>query len=160
MALAYASVLVAAVVTTGLVAGLFFAFTFAVMRGLGRTDDVTAVHAMRAINAAILNGWFLSIFIGTPVLLVIAALLTWSAFPAGALPTLLVALGCYLATLVITGRVHVPLNMALAAAGVDTAADLRRARAGFERPWVWWNMVRTSTSVAAFVAVATSLVLQ
>lgn len=159
MTLMQAIVLVAATVATGLVAGLFFAFTYSVMRGLGRTDDGTAVQAMRAINAAILNVWFLGIFAGALVLLIIAALLMWSEFAVGALTALLVALVGYLATLAITGRVHVPLNVALAAARVDTAADLHRARAGFERRWARWNTVRTLTSVAAFVAAALSLLL-
>ena len=50
--------LVAATITNGLMAGLFAAYSYAVMPGLGRTDDRTFVEAMQQTNAAILNGWF------------------------------------------------------------------------------------------------------
>ncbi|WP_373564207.1 MULTISPECIES: hypothetical protein [unclassified Streptomyces] len=49
-----------AVLATGLMAGLFAAFAYAVMPGLGRSGDRTFVEAMRNINKTILNGWFLS----------------------------------------------------------------------------------------------------
>jgi uncharacterized membrane protein len=39
--------LIAATITTGLIAGLFFAFACAVMPGLHRTEDRTFVDAMR-----------------------------------------------------------------------------------------------------------------
>jgi uncharacterized membrane protein len=47
--------LVAGTVTTGLMAGLFAAFSYAVMPGLARTDDATFVRSMQRINVAILN---------------------------------------------------------------------------------------------------------
>ena len=50
--------LVAAVITNGLMAGLFAAYSYAVMPGLGRAGDRTFVEAMQQTNAAILNGWF------------------------------------------------------------------------------------------------------
>ena len=59
--------LVATLVTTGLMAGVYAAFSIAVMPGLARTDDRTYVHAMRGTNIAILNGWFAIIF-GGPLL--------------------------------------------------------------------------------------------
>ena len=50
--------LLAATVTTGLMAGLFAAFSYAVMPGLGRAGDAAFVEGMQKINVAILNGWF------------------------------------------------------------------------------------------------------
>ena len=59
--------LVAATMTTGLMAGLFYAFACSVMLGLNRTDDRTFVGAMQRINVAILNAWFLVSFVGALV---------------------------------------------------------------------------------------------
>ncbi len=42
--------LIATTVTTGLVAGLFYANSISVMLGLKRTDDQTCVNAMQQIN--------------------------------------------------------------------------------------------------------------
>ncbi|MCJ1674730.1 MULTISPECIES: hypothetical protein [unclassified Rathayibacter] len=50
--------LLAALVTSGLAAGFFYAFACAVMPGLGRTDDRAFVSAMTAINAAVQNPLF------------------------------------------------------------------------------------------------------
>lgn len=63
----------AATITTGLIAGLFAGFAYAVMPGLRRGDDRTFVDAMQQINKAILNGWFLSCFLGAFVALGVAA---------------------------------------------------------------------------------------
>src|SRR5215210_6268399 len=49
---------VAATLTTGLMAGLYYAFAISVMLGLSRTDDHTFVSVMQQINVAILNPWF------------------------------------------------------------------------------------------------------
>ena len=56
--------LLAATLATGLMAGLYFAFSCAVMPGLARTDDRTFVAAMQWINVRILNGWFALAFGG------------------------------------------------------------------------------------------------
>ena len=56
-------ILAVTLVANGLLAGLFFAFTCAVSPALGRLDDRSYVEAFRSINAVILNGWFLSVFL-------------------------------------------------------------------------------------------------
>src|SRR3954465_3311268 len=66
--------LVAATITNGLMAGLFAAYSYAVMPGLGRTGDRTFVEAMQQTNAAILNGWF-GLCFGGAVLFAAAAVL-------------------------------------------------------------------------------------
>ena len=59
-----AAILATATVLTGLSAGLFVTFSYAVMPGLRRTGDATFVQAMRAINSAILNPVFALVFGG------------------------------------------------------------------------------------------------
>ena len=140
--------LVAAVITNGLTAGLFAAYSYAVMPGLGRADDRTFVEAMQRTNAAILNGWFGLCFGGAVVFSVLAVVLHrgrpgWGWIVAG--------LVLYVAVLVVTFRVNVPLNDALAAAG---SGDVAGARAGFEATWVRWNVVRAVASTAAFGCLA------
>lgn len=144
--------LTAAAGLTGLLAGLYFAFTTAVMPGLADTEDQVFVTAMRRMNARILNGWFLAVFLGAPLLAAAAAVaaLTGDGVPA---PGWTVA-GAVLVVsgLLITGRINVPLNEALAAAG-DPAA----ARRDFERRWVRWNLVRTLATTAGLAALLAGL---
>jgi uncharacterized membrane protein len=140
----------AQLLTTGLMAGLYLAFSIAVLPGLARGSDRTFVEAMRSINAAILNGWFFVVFLG-PLFLGVVATATRLPDHAGLGWTAL-ALGLYAATLVITGVVNVPLNNRLD----DTEPD-EAARSSFERGWVRWNVVRTVLSIASFVALAPAL---
>jgi uncharacterized membrane protein len=141
------AVLVAATVCTGLIAGLLAAFAYAVMPGLGRTDDRTFVTAMARINESIMNGWFAVIFGGALVFTVGGiALHLWAENPA-ALGWNTAALVLYLVALVITGVVNVPLNNGLA--GDEQTAAPATARRRFETRWVRWNTARAVAATAA-----------
>ena len=132
-------------VTTGLMAGIYLAFSIAVMPGLARRDDRTYVEAMRGMNAAILNGWFFVVFVG-PLPLGVVAVVT--RLPDhDSLGWTILALALYAVTLVVTGVANVPLNNRL-----DSTEPLEEARALFERSWVRWNVVRTVVCLASFVA--------
>jgi uncharacterized membrane protein len=146
------AVLVAAVVTNGLMAGLFAAYSYAVMPGLGRTGDRTFVEAMQQTNAAILNGWFGICFGGAVVFAALAAVLHRGRPGLG---WIVAGLVLYVAVLAVTFAVNVPLNDALAAAG---NADPAAARAGFEGVWVRWNVVRAVLSTGAFGCLTWALV--
>ena len=144
--------LVAGTVTAGLMAGLFAAFSYAVMPGLARTDDATFVAAMQRINGAILNPVFGLCFGGALAFTALALLLRRGEPGAG---WILAGLLLYAAVLVVTFAVNVPLNNRLDAATGDPGA----ARAAFEAAWVRWNVVRTVLSSAAFGCLCWALVL-
>lgn len=143
-----AALLVSAVVTSGLTAGLLFAFFHAVMPGLATLDDRAFLTAFQRIDAAIANPWLMVTFVGAPLLSVAATVLTAVVAPAG-LVWLLPATALVVATMIITRVVHLPLNAALqrAAPALDPAAELR---ARFERRWVRWNVARTATAILGF----------
>ncbi|MFF5125501.1 DUF1772 domain-containing protein [Streptomyces syringium] len=152
--------LMAATLTAGLVAGLFFAFACAVMPGLRRSGDRAFVEVMRRINAAILNGWFLFCFLGAPVFTGLATALHFRADGRAALPWTIAALVLYAVVLIVTAAVNVPLNNRLEAAGApEGGADAAAVRERFEAVWVRWNLVRAAASTAAFGALAWALVL-
>ena len=67
------ALLLAATLTTGLVAGTFALYAHTVMPGLRRTDDRTFVSAFQALDRAIINPWFMAGgFLGALVLTVAA----------------------------------------------------------------------------------------
>jgi len=144
--------LLAGTVTTGLMAGLFAAFSYAVMPGLGRTDDATFVQAMQRINVAILNGWFGLCFGGALAFTALAAVLLRGRPGFG---WVLAGLLLYVAVLAVTFVVNVPLNNRLLAATGDPAA----ARSAFELTWVRWNHARSVLSTAAFGCLCWALTL-
>lgn len=152
-------VLIAAVVATGLFAGLFYAFSVAVMPGLARGGDGTFVESMQRINAAILNPWFAAVFAGTPLVLLAAAVLHLPAGQRGPLGWLVAALVLVVVVIGVTMSANVPLNNALDRAGPQgSEAATARVRRGFERRWVRWNTLRTAVSALALACVAVALV--
>ncbi|MDX6354497.1 MAG: hypothetical protein QOF98_1400 [Streptomyces sp.] len=143
-------VLLATTITTGLMAGLYFAFSVAVLPGLGHADDRTFIQAMQRINVSILNGWFGLAFGGALVLGVAAVVLHWRGAGHDALPWIIAGVALYAASLVITMAVNVPLNDQLDAAGDPSRIhDPAAVRVKFESAWVHWNIARTLTCVAA-----------
>jgi uncharacterized membrane protein len=147
------ALLLAATLTTGLVAGLFAAFSYAVMPGLGRADDRTLVIAMQRINESIQNALFFVIFFGALIVTVIAGLLFLGADRKAPLIWIGIGLVLYIATLAITIAGNIPLNNLLDAAGdPDRITDLAALRERYEAPWVRLNNLRTVTSTLAFAA--------
>ena len=125
-------------------AGLFAAYSYAVMPGLGRTGDATFVEAMQQSNAAILNGWFGVCFGGAPCSPRLRRSCT-SAEPG--LPWIVAGLVLYAAVLVITFRgQRAAERPARRGRNADDAADAAAARAAFEGTWVRWNVVRAVCS--------------
>ncbi|WP_280426230.1 DUF1772 domain-containing protein [Nocardia carnea] len=155
-----ATVLMAATLATGLMAGVFGIYALAIMPGLRTTDDRTFIASFQAIDRAIVNPLFLLTFMGALVLAVVAALLQLGSGRGQVLIWTAAAAVLYLVAVVITVAVHLPLNDALKAAG-DPAemADPAAVRAAFdEARWVTWNIVRVLTSGVAFGCLAWALV--
>ncbi|MFG3257084.1 DUF1772 domain-containing protein [Streptomyces sp. NPDC048172] len=151
--------LLAATLATGLMAGLFTAFSYAVMPGLGRSSDRTMVEAMQNINKAILNPAFMLPFMGALPLLGLATYLAWRGQGRQALPWIIGALVLYVIAFAITSAVNVPLNDQLAgAANPDSASGAAAAREKFESSWVLWNTVRALVHTAAFVCLLWALI--
>ena len=126
-----AASLMAAMISMGLVAGVFGLYAHTIMPGLGRTDDRTFVGAFQSVDRAIINPWFIGGgFFGALVFTIEAA-------------------------------INVPLNDGIKAAGdPERIADLAAVRERFnEARWTSWNLVRTVTSTTAFGLLTWALVL-
>lgn len=154
------TLMLAATLTTGLMAGVFVLYAHTIMRGLGTTDDRTFVGAFQAIDRAIINPLFMLTFFGPLLCSGAAATLTVRSGHPG-WPWVVTAAALNLATVAITFAVHLPLNDGLKASGrLEGPADLTRARARFqEERWVAWNLVRAVANTVAFACLAWALVL-
>jgi uncharacterized membrane protein len=150
--------LMAATMTTGLVAGVFAIYANAFMPGLAKTDDKTFVGAFQAVDRAIINPIFLGVgFLGALVSTLVAGLLHLGE---KALPWIAVAFVLYLITVIITVAVNVPLNDAIKAAGDPKTIDVTAVRAAFdETRWRAFNLLRVVLNTAAFGLLAWALVL-
>ncbi|HEU0221366.1 MAG TPA: anthrone oxygenase family protein [Paracoccaceae bacterium] len=137
---------------SGLVAGIFFAFSSFVMAALGRLPAPQGIAAMQSINVTVMNPWFGAAFFGTAALclaLAVLALLRWQAPES---PWLLAGAALYLlGVILVTLRCNVPLNETLAPMQPDSA----EATAFWQRylaNWTAWNHVRSAAPLAATAA--------
>ena len=131
-------------VLLGAVYGVFFAYSNSVVPGLDRGEQEHAATAMRGMNVAIINPRFLATFVG-PVVTSAATgfLLLALDETTSALLSLAAAVVYLLGSLVVTGRVNVPMNNALEG-GTLSWSD-------FSPRWRRWNTVRTVSSMVALV---------
>ena len=152
--------LLVATLLTGLSAGVFGLYAHTIMRGLGTTDDRTFVGAFQAIDRAIINPLFMLTFFGALVASVVAVATHLRSADRSILPWVVVATVLYLAAVVMTMTINVPLNDAIKAAGdPDRIADLAAVRADFhESRWIGWNLVRTVAVTVAFGCLGWALV--
>ena len=144
-----------ATITTGLIAGFFYAYACSVTLGLALLPDEQYVEAMQAINATVRNGLFAFSFFGAVVSLLLA--LAVHAPRPRSRRFLLVALAAVLyigGGFMLTFLINVPMNEELARVSVGELgpAALERVREGYEGPWNFWNGVRTVFSTLAFLA--------
>src|SRR5512139_3055816 len=102
------AVLVAATVTSGLLAGVFLLYAHTVMPALRSADDAAFARTFAMLDRAIVNPWFmLTGFLGAPFLTAAAAALlvgedgVW---------WVVAALALHVVMVVETARVHLPRN--------------------------------------------------
>jgi uncharacterized membrane protein len=138
--------LLAATLSTAMMAGFFHAYSFSVLPALRGADAAVLVEVMQRINRAILNGWFLLLFVGAGLTGAAAVTLVAIGGDTAVLRPAAAGLVLYLAQLAVTARINIPLNNGLDAAG---ATDPVAAREAFEQPWVRWNHVRTALCTLA-----------
>jgi len=150
----------AAALSTGLVAGVFFAFSNFVMGALERVQPNARMASMQAINVTVLNPLFFLFLIGAALLSLVLcafALLRWQ-HPSSA--WFLAGGVLYVAgSLLVTAAGNVPLNEALAK--VDPSSPESVSFWGeYVSKWVAWNHVRTVASFLAAAAFSVALARQ
>jgi uncharacterized membrane protein len=126
-----------------LMAGVFFAFSTIVMRGLDRLPSARGLQAMHSINVTAINPLFMLALFGTGAACL--ALAIWSLTDLGASqsPLLIGAAVLYLVGVIgLTIGHHVPHNEALAAVHA-TATDAGDKWKAYVSGWTTWNHVRT-----------------
>ena len=139
----------AAVLGSGLVAGVFFAFSTFIMRALGQLPANQGIAAMKAINVTVINPWFFLAFLGTGVVCLTVAFLAFGSAAGTHRAYLLAGCALYLlGCLLVTVAFNVPLNDQLASADPDSSGAAA-LWANYLSRWTFWNHVRTAASLAA-----------
>ena len=148
----FVALTILAALGSGVVAGIFFAFSTFVMTALSRLRSDQGISAMQSINITVLNPWFFAAFFGTAagcVVLAVIAILNWGESEeiyllAG---SLLYLVGSILVTIVF----NVPLNKSLAAVKPDSTEG-GEFWSRYLSVWTTWNHVRTLASLSAMAS--------
>jgi uncharacterized membrane protein len=147
----------AAVAGTGMIAGVFLAFSSFIMPALARLPPSAGISAMQNINITVINPLFMAVLFGTAILSLILAFGLWRN---GAIEnTALIYLGIafYVGGAILTTMVfNVPLNDALANAAPESEAAAQIWRQ-YLADWTFWNSVRGAASFASCVLLTASL---
>ncbi|MEP7455175.1 anthrone oxygenase family protein [Phyllobacterium sp. SB3] len=141
-----------AAVGSGIMAGLFFAFSSFIMTAFSRLPPEQGIAAMNSINVTILNATFGLAFFGTALLCIFLTIVSFMRWAEPGSAWLLTGSLLYLIGIIaVTIAFNVPLNDALQAVSPDgpegTALWTR-----YLAEWVPWNHVRTIASIGSLVA--------
>ena len=140
--------------TTGLMAGLFYAWSFSVTTGLSKLSDTNYIEAMQSLNKAILNPAFFLIFWGSILSLILATILHYEQPLSSIFWHLLIATVVYLiGSIAVTFRGNIPLNNSLEIFKLNSSSveEIKLQRTAFESRWNKLNMIRTISSSLAFI---------
>jgi uncharacterized membrane protein len=151
-----------ATLTTGLIAGVFYAYSVSVNLGLADQPDASYVATMNAITHKIENPLFFASFLGAVLFLILALALHFRRPRSGRFWLVVLACALYIGGgFLVTMFVNVPMSYQLAAVDPDASARvLAEARDAYEGPWNFWNDVRAVFSTLAFLVLVGACLLR
>ncbi len=146
------SVILLAALGSGLIAGVFFAFSTFVTQALARLPAREGIAAMQSINIVVVRSGFLAVFLATAVACIALIGMAFARWQSPESMFLLVGgvlylLGSFLVTVVC----NVPLNNSLATLEPSRPASANEWTRYVAR-WMRWNHVRTAASLLAMLA--------
>lgn len=146
--------LIAGAIGSALMAGVSLAFAIAVMPGLASGDDRAFAETFGAVDRSLDDAvWFwVLVFVGTLLAIVVAAVLTWRTHQRSTLPLVAAGLVLYLVVVGVTAFGLDPLESAFADAFAGSAQNATAARAALDvGRWETFNLVRLAAAVGASV---------
>jgi len=150
----------AAVLLTGLVAGLFYGYDCSVVNGLGNLENDVYLQSFQSINKIIQNPYFFVSFMGCLLVLPFA---TWVSYGNSGPATFYLLLSATIIYLMgvfgVTIFFNIPLNEELAKFSISTATEneISTMRKIFENPWNKYHAIRTVSSIISFSLTIISL---
>ncbi|MBA8841954.1 anthrone oxygenase family protein [Ochrobactrum sp. RH2CCR150] len=147
-------------ISSGLLAGVYFAFSAFIMGALGRIEVPAGIAAMNAINNVILRSPFMPLFLASTLaalILTVIALFQWqqpgsiAIFSGG----VIYLLGMFICTVAF----NVPLNDALAVVDPSSTQGAE-VWSRYLRDWTFWNHIRTIASILSTIVCIYALVIR
>ena len=138
-------------VSSGLMAGTYFAFSSFIMQSLKALDGLEGMRTMNSINEVILRSMFMPLFfVSTVLALALAGGGLWTWGESDSLWATVAGSIYVIGMFGVTAAFNVPLNNALAKAENNSNAE--QVWAHYLTMWTRWNSVRAVTSLLTFAA--------
>ena len=140
-----------AALSSGLMAGVYFAFSGFIMQAFGKIESAQSIAAMNSINETILRSLFMPLFFGSSlisVLLIIVAFVQWS--EAGTILILIAGAVYFVGMFACTVLFNVPLNNSLARLDPNSA-NAHQVWSHYLKTWTNWNHLRTVSSLVTCI---------
>lgn len=145
---------------SGIVGGIFFAFSTTIMPAFDARPENESMELMKEINTVIVRTLFIALFVGNAaasVVLIVFGLLSLEV--PGTLYYIIGAAVYLFGSFLVTIVFNVPRNNALAAAvSGDEPIAAKAVWAVYRREWTFWNSVRTLASILSTILLAAALV--
>ena len=140
-----------AALSSGLIAGVYFAFSGFIMQAFDKLDATQSIAAMNSINKTILHSLFMQLFFGSSiisVLLIIVAFVQWN--EAGTILILIAGAVYFIGMFVCTVLFNVPLNNTLARLDPNST-NAHQVWSLYLKTWTNWNHLRTVSSLVTCI---------
>lgn len=147
-------ILIVAIISTGLMTGIFFTWSNAVTPGIGKLSDMGYLRSLQAMNRVILNTPFRIVFMSAVISVALVFAFHFKSYATPLFWMVLIAFVVYwIGVLGVTFFGNIPLNEVLDQTNLEniTIIDAKNLRMAIENKWNFLNWIRTCSSLGSFI---------
>ena len=155
-------ILASAILSTGLMAGIFFTWSNAVKPGIGKLNDIEYLKALQSMNRVILNIQFKIVFFISIISVALVPVLNFDLYPNSIFWIFIFILVIYwVGAFGVTLFGNIPINEKLDKINLKSVSSqkIKLLRESIESNWNNLNLIRTISSFIAFLLLVLSLIL-
>ncbi len=141
----------ATALSSGLIAGVYFAFSGFIMKAFNKLDATQSIIAMNSINETIIRSWFMPLFFGSSIISVILIILSIIYWTERGAELILITGGTYfIGMFICTVLFNVPLNVSLEKLTPDSTNN-KQIWSHYFKTWTSFNHLRIVSSLVTCI---------
>ena len=155
-------ILASAILSTGLMSGVFFTWSNAVKPGIGKLSDIEYLKSLQSMNRVILNIPFKIVFVFSIISVALVPVLFFGSYPNKIFWLFIFTLVSYwIGVFGVTLFGNIPLNKKLDKTNLESISiqKINFLRTSIESKWNNLNLIRTISSLITFLLLISSLIL-
>ena len=155
-------ILASSILSTGLMAGIFFTWSNAVKPGIGKLSDLEYLKALQSMNRVILNIPFKIVFFVSIISVALVPLIYFDLYPNNIFWLFIFSLVSYwVGAFSVTVFGNIPLNEKLDNNNLKSISSqkIKLLRESIESKWNNLNLIRTISSFITFLLLVLALIL-